>query len=66
MRQYKCINVACKTVIYSDGDPKDVCSRCADIISGDSMRDESSCAADDIGSECVCAECINNMTAGYL
>ncbi len=27
---------------------------------------EKICAADDIGNECVCDECINNMCAGYL
>jgi hypothetical protein len=39
MRQFKCINIACKNIMYSDSDPKDICSRCADVISGDMGRD---------------------------
>jgi hypothetical protein len=26
---------------------------------------EKICARDDIGDECVCSECINNLTMGY-
>jgi hypothetical protein len=40
MRKFNCLNIACKNIIYSDSDPKDVCSSCADIISGDAMRDD--------------------------
>ena len=39
MRQFKCINIACKNIMYSDSNPKDICSRCADVISGDMGRD---------------------------
>ena len=39
MRQFKCINIACNTIMYSDSDPKDICSKCNDVISGDMGRD---------------------------
>ena len=40
MNQYKCINVNCTNVLFSDSNPKDVCFACAEIISGDAERDE--------------------------
>ena len=39
MRQFECINIACRNVIYSDCVINDICSTCADVISGDMERD---------------------------
>ena len=48
MRQFKCVSLACNNVMYSDSNPKDICSKCNELIrigfeesiSGDMMRDE--------------------------
>ena len=48
MKQFKCVSLDCNNIMYSDSDPKDICSKCNELIrigfeesiSGDMMRDE--------------------------